>query len=151
MSICLGEIVELKGYVFGGGSGGCRDRSPDGNLNPRVRPCSSAPERFSAQFVAVQRAVGERGLRKSIIGRESEPLHAPMFICPFFDPAHALPRRRAPWRGSDLLCESSKTKGTAMQCLFVFGDPDGNRTRVTAVKGRCLSRLTTGPLLTLSS
>ena len=26
------------------------------------------------------------------------------------------------------------------------GDPDGNRTRVTAVKGRCLSRLTTGPL-----
>ena len=25
------------------------------------------------------------------------------------------------------------------------GDPDENRTRVTAVKGRCLSRLTTGP------
>ena len=25
------------------------------------------------------------------------------------------------------------------------GDPDGNRTRVTAVKGRCLNRLTTGP------
>ena len=24
-------------------------------------------------------------------------------------------------------------------------DPDGNRTRVTAVKGRCLNRLTTGP------
>ena len=30
--------------------------------------------------------------------------------------------------------------------FFVVGDPDGNRTRVTAVKGRCLSRLTTGPL-----
>ncbi len=30
--------------------------------------------------------------------------------------------------------------------IFFFGDPDGNRTRVTAVKGRCLSRLTTGPL-----
>ncbi len=30
---------------------------------------------------------------------------------------------------------------------FVFGDPDENRTRVTAVKGRCLSRLTTGPYL----
>ena len=28
---------------------------------------------------------------------------------------------------------------------FLFGDPDGNRTRVTAVKGRCLNRLTTGP------
>ena len=27
------------------------------------------------------------------------------------------------------------------------GDPDGNRTRVTAVKGRCLSRLTIGPRL----
>ena len=26
-----------------------------------------------------------------------------------------------------------------------FGDPVGNRTRVTAVKGRCLDRLTTGP------
>ena len=26
-----------------------------------------------------------------------------------------------------------------------IGDPDGNRTRVTAVKGRCLNRLTTGP------
>ena len=25
------------------------------------------------------------------------------------------------------------------------GDPDENRTRVTAVKGRCLNRLTTGP------
>ena len=25
------------------------------------------------------------------------------------------------------------------------GDPDENRTRVTAVKGRCLSRLTNGP------
>ena len=29
--------------------------------------------------------------------------------------------------------------------LFAFGDPDENRTRVTAVKGRCLNRLTTGP------
>lgn len=29
--------------------------------------------------------------------------------------------------------------------LFAFGDPDENRTRVTAVKGRCLDRLTTGP------
>ena len=26
-----------------------------------------------------------------------------------------------------------------------FGDPCGNRTRVTAVKGRCLNRLTNGP------
>ena len=27
------------------------------------------------------------------------------------------------------------------------GDPDENRTRVTAVKGRCLNLLTTGPLV----
>ncbi len=30
-------------------------------------------------------------------------------------------------------------------CLF-FGDPYENRTHVSAVKGRCLSRLTNGPL-----
>ena len=28
-----------------------------------------------------------------------------------------------------------------------INDPDGNRTRVTAVKGRCLNRLTTEPYL----
>ena len=31
-----------------------------------------------------------------------------------------------------------------MVCVF-FGDPYGNRTHVTAVKGRCLNRLTNGP------
>ncbi len=31
-----------------------------------------------------------------------------------------------------------------MQISFT-GDPTGNRTRVTAVKGRCLNRLTMGP------
>ncbi len=30
--------------------------------------------------------------------------------------------------------------------LFKNGDPYGIRTRVTAVKGRCLNRLTNGPL-----
>ena len=35
-----------------------------------------------------------------------------------------------------------------MLAFFILGDPDGNRTRVTAVKGRCLSRLTTGPSMT---
>ena len=29
--------------------------------------------------------------------------------------------------------------------VFFFGDPYGNRTHVTAVKGRCLNRLTNGP------
>ena len=31
--------------------------------------------------------------------------------------------------------------------LFAFGDPIGTRTRVTAVKGRCLNRLTMGPYM----
>ena len=31
------------------------------------------------------------------------------------------------------------------QEVFIFGDPYGNRTHVTAVKGRCLNRLTNGP------
>ena len=39
------------------------------------------------------------------------------------------------------------TKGTAKAVPFVFGDPWENRTPVTAVKGRCLSRLTNGPLV----
>lgn len=33
---------------------------------------------------------------------------------------------------------------------FRANDSDGNRTRVTAVKGRCLNRLTTGPLFSSS-
>ena len=33
----------------------------------------------------------------------------------------------------------------------LFGDPDENRTRVTAVKGRCLDRLTNGPHLLLNT
>ena len=32
-----------------------------------------------------------------------------------------------------------------MHRCFLFGDPYGNRTHVTAVKGRCLNRLTNGP------
>ena len=34
---------------------------------------------------------------------------------------------------------------TNMLKVFNVGDPDENRTRDTAVKGRCLNRLTTGP------
>ena len=40
---------------------------------------------------------------------------------------------------------STKREQT-LSCLLSFcGDPCGNRTHVTAVKGRCLSRLTNGP------
>ena len=39
----------------------------------------------------------------------------------------------------------SLKKALANCKCFFLGDPDENRTRVTAVKGRCLDRLTTGP------
>ena len=48
-------------------------------------------------------------------------------------------------RFPDFLIHKNKKDRYLRTCLFCFGDPDGNRTRVTAVKGRCLSRLTTGP------
>ena len=32
-------------------------------------------------------------------------------------------------------------------CYYLFGDPWGNRTPVTGVRGRCLNRLTNGPYL----
>ena len=38
----------------------------------------------------------------------------------------------------------AKKRGLQKQAAF-FGDPYGNRTHVTAVKGRCLNRLTNGP------
>ncbi len=37
------------------------------------------------------------------------------------------------------------TKNRSKQSSLRYGDPCGNRTRVTAVKGRCLNRLTNGP------
>ena len=39
----------------------------------------------------------------------------------------------------------------ALTFVRANGDPDENRTRVTAVKGRCLSRLTTGPYKLIGS
>ena len=51
----------------------------------------------------------------------------------FFAAVFPLPRKQA----------IKQKKVLQMQNLF--GDPTGNRTRVTAVKGRCLDRLTNGP------
>ena len=45
----------------------------------------------------------------------------------------------------ELIVNSEKVKIRTLSCTDFFGDPDENRTRVTAVKGRCLNRLTTGP------
>ncbi len=38
-----------------------------------------------------------------------------------------------------------KSKKIQTDAGFLGGDPDGIRTHDTAVKGRCLNRLTTGP------
>ena len=38
-----------------------------------------------------------------------------------------------------------RKKDTTQKGGVFFGDPYGNRTHVTAVKGRCLNRLTNGP------
>ena len=45
--------------------------------------------------------------------------------------------------------KTAKEKPETQKCsdLFLFGDPYEIRTRVTAVKGRCLNRLTKGPLI----
>ncbi len=44
--------------------------------------------------------------------------------------------------------EKDKTKeSTSSYSLLFFGDPYGNRTHVTAVKGPCLNRLTNGPYI----
>ena len=40
-----------------------------------------------------------------------------------------------------------RTKKVPVFLQVLYGDPDENRTRVTAVKGRCLNRLTTGPYM----
>ena len=58
--------------------------------------------------------------------------------------------RRKRWhRVRSLQFETPKTyKKDRLFCkTCLFGDPDENRTRVTAVKGRCLNRLTTGPYM----
>ena len=45
--------------------------------------------------------------------------------------------------------QQEKSPCSKEQGLF-FGDPYGNRTHVPAVKGRCLDRLTNGPLIKYS-
>ena len=40
-----------------------------------------------------------------------------------------------------------KAKRTSKRMSFLLGDPYGNRTHVTAVKGPCLNRLTNGPFV----
>ena len=46
-----------------------------------------------------------------------------------------------------LIFHANKTRWMLKFQRIVAGDPTGTRTRVTAVKGRCLNRLTIGPRL----
>ena len=48
------------------------------------------------------------------------------------------------------LRDGSPKKRDTMKVSLFFGDPYGNRTHVPAVKGRCLDRLTNGPLIKYS-
>ena len=50
-------------------------------------------------------------------------------------------------RATTFFCFSNKKIVGAKRTLLRRGDPDENRTRDTAVKGRCLNLLTTGPLV----
>ncbi len=49
-------------------------------------------------------------------------------------------------QGSNLRPPACKAGALPAELILQFGDPYGIRTRVTAVKGRCLNRLTNGPI-----
>ena len=54
--------------------------------------------------------------------------------------------RAAARRPVCFLVRKHKNKPSSLSWRAYFGDPYGNRTHVTAVKGPCLNRLTNGPL-----
>ena len=54
--------------------------------------------------------------------------------------------------GGSIRCvRGAKKNRSTVVLLFFFGDPYGNRTHVTAVKGPCLNRWTNGPYERLSA
>ena len=50
-------------------------------------------------------------------------------------------------RNTAILFLGNSQKKLPNLAAFFFGDPWGNRTPVSAVRGRCLSRLTNGPCI----
>ena len=50
------------------------------------------------------------------------------------------------WTGDDGVADRGLTTWLSRH-KYLINDSDGNRTRVTAVKGRCLNRLTTEPFI----
>ena len=55
------------------------------------------------------------------------------------------------WEKLRLAFPTVKKTDLNMKSVLKFGDPYENRTRVTAVKGRCLNRLTKGPHMVAAS
>ncbi len=51
--------------------------------------------------------------------------------------------------GSNRRPSACKADALPAELILQYGDPYGIRTRVTAVKGRCLNRLTKGPHTTM--
>jgi hypothetical protein len=52
--------------------------------------------------------------------------------------------------GSNRRPSACKADALPAELILQNGDPYGNRTHVTAVKGRCLNRLTNGPYENIS-
>ena len=65
-----------------------------------------------------------------------------------YDPYGNIGNQRFPLE----VCKANFSGGDSLFVTpgFVIYDPYGNRTRVTAVKGRCLNRLTKGPYSKIS-
>ena len=100
----------------------CRDKPCAAHSFSGLHASKNGFAFFLAHLAADQQAIGA-------LRRGCEPMrmrHA----------AYASPLPRA---------GASKQKEAHDVCLFLFGDPYGNRTHVFAVRGRCLSRLTNGP------
>ena len=98
----------------------------------------------------VKRWINSRSVREYAAGKAGG---VPRRIC--FDAhvktaaasgAAALARFKCLWSNPmGSLRHTDNKKETIRMDGFFFGDPYGNRTHVTAVKGRCLNRLTNGP------
>ena len=135
----------------------CRDSTgnrPDASLRPAVTPlmCFAPPRRNSTgnrPDASLRSAVTppgiDRMLRSARLLRPRLPLRSPadrsLFEAPqvLLTDAHALT--------GPIPCIQFRIikKGRLKPTLLIIGDSTGNRTRVTAVKGRCLDRLTMEP------
>ena len=99
--------------------------------------------------------MGIEPMTSSVTGWHSNQLnyqaafYLPLFIYYYFYsllPLHFFLGGRNRARTYDPLLVRQVLSQLSYAPFCFFGDPTGIRTRVTAVKGRCLNRLTIGPL-----